>query len=59
MSSITGAVITVEGELAAETGVVELDTYTPHGDAILSREEEILLLIHVIAETHSMSELFM
>ena len=40
ITGITGAVITVEGELAAETGVVELDTYTPHGDAILSREEE-------------------
>lgn len=40
ITGITGAVITVEGELAAETGVVELDTYTPHGDAILSRLEE-------------------
>ena len=40
ISGITGAVITVEGLLAGETSVVELDTYTVHGDAILSREEE-------------------
>ena len=40
ITGITGAVITVEGELAEETGVMELDTYYAHGDAILNRSEQ-------------------